>query len=320
MGIDIAQTGICAVQLQVGKSIQLESMNGQWFAEGTIDVDGTIDWNEVEQALAQALSPIALKTKHVCVSIPTEFTVVRQLNLPNFGDAELRSVIEFELTNSIHVPFQKVVFDFIRTKATDVAREDGKIGVLLVAADRTFVDNLLPIFKRRKLSVSTIDLRPLANHRVFEYVGNEMKTFLCIEDEVKSTYVHVYHDGQLYLSRKLPDNPIPLETDADANVGMEIDADHLAKLAAELERTMDFFRYTLMQREAEFDEIVIMGIHPQVQTFANQIADRMGVSTSVFSFRTLIESRAFSVRRGLVPSIDEEHDYTAAIGLAMRGV
>lgn len=316
VGIDLSLTAVCVAQLQGGKALHVQSMNAESLEDGIIAPDGSVNWPQLEQVLDRLLSHLKRRHMRACTSIPSEWTVVRQLSLPDFSDDELRSLIRFELTNSIHLPFDDVVFDFVRCAPTEEDTAEGKTNVLLIAADKKLVEAWVNLLRKKKLGITVVDLRPLAKYRVMKRMGREPGTFLFVDDEAQSTYVYVYHRGLLYLSR-----PIQLRFPAGLAIEAEMtESAYTEHLGAELERTMDFFRYTLMQREAEFERIVFASNRPTADIIRCGIEARLGIETRMLTFEQVLESHTFVVRRGLVPSRDESHDYTAAIGLAMRGV
>ncbi|EPZ44133.1 type IV pilus biogenesis protein PilM [Alicyclobacillus acidoterrestris] len=355
IGLDIGLDAIRVVELQVGQTLRLQQMSEQPVEAGVFHGGDDVDWIRLEQLIDHALHGYKLRGKRVHVSIPSVYTVIRQLTLPNFTDEELREVIEFELTNTIHLPFAEVVFDFVRCPASTDQGEGDNVSVILIAADGAFIRPLVERLRKRKIKVASIDIRPLAKFRVLLRVVELPETFILTEMDTHGTSVHVFHDGLLYLTREVPvilgdktDSPLEggfgegvddsaagatamaatdelsLPATAPARVHPSLEvlslSDYVGRIASELERTMNFFQYTLNQRSAQFQEIIMTGSHLLNPHQQANITDRTGVLVRTLSFQDVIQTNFIAGRRGRLIAGDGSVsvDYTAAIGLAMR--
>lgn len=365
IGIDISLDAVRVVELQFKKSLRLQNMNAQPLGLGALGRDSGVNWVGVDNTLRQVLKDFKVKGKRAHVAIPSALTVIRQLSLPDFADDELREVIEFELTNSIHLPFADAVFDFVRCPKSEDDERDGNISVILIAADRAFVEMLVKCLRGIGVRVVDIDVRSLATYRVLKRLGSLSKTFVLVESDRRGTKIHVFHDGLLYLTRQvavelIKDRVEKSEVGADvgrlddlsgslqadirntadtsfqANASLQENAAeearnlaveqlsntaYVTRMGDELDRTMNFFRYTLNQRSAEFHEIIFTGSTAITADVTSALSERVGVPVRELSFQNVIESNIVVGRRGMVLSEDEAlNDYTVAIGLALREV
>ncbi|MCT8137495.1 hypothetical protein H1D32_06910 [Anaerobacillus sp. CMMVII] len=54
-------------------------------------------------------------SKLLHIAIPTQFTLVRKINsLPDLGEVELSRLLQFQIGESIHLPFEEPVYDFVK--------------------------------------------------------------------------------------------------------------------------------------------------------------------------------------------------------------
>ncbi|GMA63383.1 pilus assembly protein PilM [Alicyclobacillus fastidiosus] len=280
VGIDIAFDAIRVAELEMKTSLRVQSISAHPVGLGAFGQDRSVNWAALESALREILQRYKLKGKRTHVAIPSAYTVIRQLSLPDFSDAELREVISFELTNSIHLPFPEVVFDFVRCpKGGDGGPDDGNRSVILIAADRIFVDELIKCLNGAGVRPVSIDVRPLAMYRVLRRLSTLPSTFLMTDVDATGTRIHVFHDGLLYLTR---DVPIQLAGSADGMGFGEVGAAqergesgelatavpvesltaaaYVERLGAELDRTLNFFRYTLNQLQRNSRRRCLRGV------------------------------------------------------------
>lgn len=356
IGIDIATDAVRVAVVDKKRVLSVRNMSVHPIGMGALGRDSAVNWGGLEQTLKAALSEHKLKGKRVHVAIPSALTVIRQLTLPDFSDEELRSVIEFELTNSIHLPFEQAVFDFVRCPPSEETSPK-ETNVILIAADRQFVDRLVEALRHLGIRPASIDIKSLATYRALKRLDTLPTTFLLAESNAQGTFVHVFHQGLLYLTRQVPvelmtsvietldsTEPSPFATNAaevqpiftdvisDESIPPSIlrdnaTIDHLPmenyvnRMGAEIDRTVNFFRYTLNQRQATFEEVIFTGAEHLTEEAKGALTERLGITCKSLSFEQIVDGNHIAIRRGMVNSDNQRlDDYTAAIGLALREV
>lgn len=96
---------------------------------------------------------------------------------------------------------------------------------------------------------------------------------------------------------------------------------YVSRIAAELDRTRNFFHYTLNRRQAEFSEVVFVGGRSVTPEVMEELRNRLGMPVTSLAFQDMIDKGLFKERRGASWLGDERADeYAVAIGLALREV
>ena len=310
VGIEICDAGLRIAEIEPAKPVRVIRLETQpWdLVDNVADPYPTYALGPL---LARAFDPARRKKAKVHVGLPARFAVIRQLSLPDVGDKELQSAIEIQLQHNIHLPFDEAAYDYVRCEppADD---HDGGISVLLVAADKKRVDEVIEGFRTVGMRPQTIDLHVLALYRLIRRFQPDMpRTFLLLETSEDMVDLHVFHDGLLYLTRQVPVAMAP---------NAEISAfDYVSQFDVEIERTLNFFMYTLNQREAGFERLfVTLPRDVDATDHLRALEERIGIPCEVLSIAEIIR-RNCEIGPEAHRMKDLE-DYAAAIGLALRGV
>lgn len=388
------------------------------------------DWIALQQAVEHLYQTQGFKGRMVNISVPSQFVVIRQLTLPNLSIEELRHVIQFELKNSIHLPFDEAVFDIVKVESK-LSRDDSlpdvilhnkleksnnkntavdpqrkkwwnesfkknrnernksatlaECEVILVAAPKKIVENIITMIKAIGLKASSIDIGALSIDRVLLSYRNPNSTFLIVEIDPRVVYVHIFHEGLLRVTRTIPlsfdqfdkhskstetygnvtfgrtDSIIFSQTErftesleshhevaathfdesdskqndlhkthSTVNQFPEISTHHLdirlygLELANELERSMNFIRYTLNYRDAEVSQVILTGFIPDDPMILQFITENVGVQANYIPYTDSFLD--LSLQRQKFPKFTEFefsrniNYFTVPIGLALKEV
>lgn len=317
IGVEVSDTSVRVAELEWAKGPRLRRLE-------TYELDGEPGSNSSDLDLAawqgvwqRVFPPSGRKKRKLHVAVPNRWTVIRQLGLPDFSDEELRSVIEFQLQHNIHLPFDEVTFDFVRCPREEAAGEagtDAETSLILVAADKQLVAPLVESLRHSGVRPISVDIHPLAVYRLLRrFHGGLPQTFLFMEVNGDVADMHVFHQGLLYLTRQFP-LPVPA---TDVSAGM---FDNLNQIGVEIERTMNFFRYSLNQRGVEFAQLLI-AVPEGATSEWSALEGQLGIPCEIMSLSSLIRSHvSFSRKVTIRPDDPFLHDYAAAIGLALREV
>lgn len=317
IGVEVSDACVRIAELEWAKVPRLRRLETYEIHGETGDTSSGADFEAWQAVWQKAFRPDGRRKSQVHVAVPNRWTVIRQLGLPSFGDEELRSVIEFQLQHSIHLPFDEVTFDFVRCpkEAAGEASDDAETSLILVAADKQLVGTLVDSFRHHGIRPVSVDIHPLAVYRLLRKFHDGLpQSFLFMEVNGDFVDMHVFHQGLLYLTRQFP-LPAPVD---DASNGM---FDDLSQIGVEIERTVNFFRYTLNQRDVEFARLFIASPEGAVSSDLSVLEGQVGMPCEIMSLAALIRSHmAFTRKVAIRPDDASLHDYAAAIGLALRGV
>ena len=136
-------------------------MNGR-LPEGLV-VDGEIvDVDLFARELKAFVNQYKLRGRSVQVAVSNQKVIVRNIDMPEMTEDELRGAIEFQAQDYIPIPVDEVVLDFQvvgkQVNPDGASRQE----VLLVAAQRTMISTFLGAIKQAGLKVAGIDVSSMA--------------------------------------------------------------------------------------------------------------------------------------------------------------
>lgn len=189
-GIDIGNHSI--------KLVELDNKKGK--LELTRCGINLIGKGGLKAALQDLLSISRLSLKRVNVSLSGPAVIVRYIEMPAMKDEELRSAIKFEAEK--YLPFK--IKDSIIDCAIINKADSGNMRVLLVAAKRAEVDNLLSLFKEINLEINAIDADSFAFLNSFQRSRKDAKeegSHALINMGAKFSNMNIVTKGDLYFTR-----------------------------------------------------------------------------------------------------------------------
>ncbi|MBO9606319.1 MAG: pilus assembly protein PilM [Paenibacillaceae bacterium] len=205
--------------------------------------------------------------------------------------------------------------------------EQALCDVLLVAAPLELIESYVEIAEAAGLTPFSIEFKALSLHRLVSQLDmvHEGQTFLLLDINEASSDLSIFHDQQLKITRNVPvsftmqTKPQAPPTDADQLFAEFADTTDVlsdfrnicADLAHEVERLMNFYRYSLNNRTHEFAKLIVSGDVERLHDIVDYFKERLNVPIQVlFSYSIDMES---SEPDALVARI------AVPIGLGLRG-
>lgn len=209
------------------------------------------------------------------------------------------------------------------TEAEEQPEEKIQCDVMLVAAPRDLVNEYMQAVQAAGLKVQSIEIKALSLYRVIEQTRftEPNGTFLTVDINEKATDLSIFHDGILKITRSVPmifraANSVPPMLPSTGLFAEFADPDSefrntCAELAHELERLMNFYRYTLNNRNQEFEKLLLSGDVPRMHEIAGALREKLSLDVQLFySDQILAPYTLFE---------EEFSSYAVPIGLALRG-
>ena len=230
-----------------------------------IDENGKVEKEIWKSFLKEQVKANKIKAKEVHVIIPTSYVIVRHQVMPNLPEKELKQMIHYEIGSTLHLPFELPVIDLVKVKTEEtVYNEDGEVGsqVVLVAASGNLVYPIVEGIVENNLVPKSVDIPSLGLYRLFKLYHPEQKAdpILIMEIDEKGADLHIFDREILWFTRHIPLEMSSFgegvkEEVSDAKMLLE----HIQfqenyqsfvfDLANEMERAINFFQYTLNNRE-----------------------------------------------------------------------
>jgi Tfp pilus assembly PilM family ATPase len=199
--------------------------------------------------------------------------------------------------------------EFVSQQTEDMLQCD----VMLVAAPKETVDEYISVMESAGLRPSGIEIKALSLFRIIEFfpIIDERETFLLVDINDAATDLSIFHDKQLKITRS-----VPLDFSA-ADPSDDMDNDDTFNqscqhLTHELERLMNFYRYTLNNRNQEFKRVVISGDVSRLDAIIDSLRNRLPLRI------TPLHADMMGVHHS--GSQDCFTNFAVPIGLALRGI
>ena len=253
------------------------------------------------------------KRQHARFFVPDSSVMMRAFEHPDdLPTNKLKAYVEMELGRTIHLPFPEPLID-----VHDNQSDDGQ--AMLFAAPSGEVKKFMGLLDDITLHPVVVDIRALTNIR---FLGNldllrASKTYLIADWSVGELSISIYSNGQVeflrYQAIDLPDQKWTTHLADNEEVEYTFDGEveeyhaQLTDHIAEIERILNFFRFSINKGDKAVDEIIVMGDSPVLDYIAAQITDSYQIPA------TIIDDALVAKR---FPGFKGKH--ATLIGLAMK--
>ncbi len=199
--------------------------------------------------------------------------------------------------------------------------------VMLVAAPGERVTEFVDVIRDAQIELTSVEIKPLSLYRTIRKLDDNdtmtHQTILLVDLGQMATDVSIFHDGLLKITRNIYIN-FPQANQERAVIddndllsilqitGGDNDFNNACnELVHELERLINFYRYTLNHRDHEFDRVIISGDVERIDEVRSHLEERLAREVTMISCEHIQSSE--TDLQLVFPSI------ATAFGLALRG-
>jgi type IV pilus assembly protein PilM len=164
IGLDIGTSAVRAVQVQRSRrgTLRLTHRGEVALPSGAV-VDGdVVDPDVVTDALRVLWKQAQLRPRTVAVGLASQRVTVRQIDLPDLPDADLRDAVRLQAQDQLPISVDQALLDHLVVERYPVGDERRNVRVLLVAAEQEMVERLLAAVTGAKLRPALVDLDAFA--------------------------------------------------------------------------------------------------------------------------------------------------------------
>jgi type IV pilus assembly protein PilM len=170
IGLDIGTNAVRVVEIEPAADLPLVTTFGQVALPPGAMRDGeVVDRAAVAAAIQRLWKELSLRKGEVRVGVASTRVLVRTLDLPMMSESDLAGALRFQAQELIPIPLEDAVLDFQVLEDLPVG-EPGPDGappaqmqrILLAAAHKDTVGNLVAAVRAAGLTVNAVDLVPLA--------------------------------------------------------------------------------------------------------------------------------------------------------------
>jgi type IV pilus assembly protein PilM len=238
VGLDIGSVSIRAVEVTRTKDKPVIDNFGQAMLPEGAMLGGVVK-NEraVTSVLRQLWATQKFRSKSVVLGVTHQQIVVREVEIANLPEKEMRQTLPFQVRDIIPLPIEQAMLDFYPLE--EIGKKDKKDTVrgLLVAAPREAVIDTVRAVEKAGLHVERVDLSCFAMLRAVARSAHD--TAAIIDIGANGTNIIVHSQGIPKLVRTIPRGGLEITTLMSSRLNLSVaDAEQL-KCSVGLTRDAD---------------------------------------------------------------------------------
>lgn len=281
---------------------------------GVVQDGMIVDEMALFETMKENTSLLGGKKQPVRFFVPDTSVLLKQIEHPQDVEGkDLKSYVQMEVSHSIHLPFQEPLID-----VHDPTPGDGK--AVLFAAPPDEVNKFVNILIDNGFTPEVADIRAISNLRLLEHLNlvSLEKTYLVADWSINALVICIYSEGNIeFLRYQSIDTDLQQwtsSTDENGDIQFtykgEIEQYNLlvTDQVLEIDRMMNFFKFSLHKGEKSVNEIIVLGDNPLLSNITALLKENFQMPLHTVN-DALIEST--------FPGLKAKH--SALIGLVLKG-
>lgn len=282
---------------------------------GAIEEGFVRDADAFNTCLIELLQNGNFKSTDVVVGVNNENVIMRYASFPKVPEDKLRNMVLLQAQEFIPIPVQEMEIDYVIAGEGVNDEEQPVINVLLVAARRNMLEQIITILGASKLQVVEIDSSVLSVCRGLAPVAQGQKyALLNMTDDILNFLV--IKDGEISMVRSItiPERAVEAVQalfSQEAETVSEEDLETVGNMLAS--ETNSSVSYYAMQNMAEpIEQIYFLSSAREAEKLAQMVSD------AVYSIPVRIPTLYTQENLGLDEAVVQ--DFAGCIGLAMQAL
>lgn len=307
VGLDIGSTAVRAAELSSGEPASLVRAAQVPLPPGAVENGEVRDIEAVAEAIKELWDRGGFKAREVTMGVGNQRLVVREVTVPAMADKELRESLPFQVAELIPIPMEEAVLDY---DVLDEVEQEGRkmLRLLVVAAQRDMVDQMVQAAVRAKVTPVGVDLVPFALVRAVGSadglgldegeaggealvdVGSDV-TQICVHERGVARFVRILPSGSRDVTKALASSLGVSEEQAEAlKRGEPVDGgpsaeqarpvldSRVAGLVDEIRSSLDF--YQAQSPGARISRVLVTGGGSKLRGLVELLGQRVGAPVS----------------------------------------
>ncbi|MDQ0156122.1 type IV pilus biogenesis protein PilM [Robertmurraya andreesenii] len=275
------------------------------------------DFETLANILEECVNDWKLRNRQVRFLIPESFVIVRKVSIPaEVKDDEIKGYLYLELGTSIHLPFDEPVFD-----AVVLSKDKEKKEILIFAAQEDNVIEYSNLLSEAKLEPVAAEVSPLAIYRLYHHLqqAGKEEDLLIVQFGLNDVNICIFENTIPFFMHHLPLEFDEKQWDKKLNRNGNYDLVYIGEQSSlsfqledtykEINRLMDFYRYSLHQGKKQVSKILLDGDHPMLAQIKKDLEGRFDVPLETIAYQEQVSLEQ-----------DFSYKYYLALGLALKGV
>jgi len=249
----------------------------QPLSAGIIEGDSIRDEMALFDEFKNLVDTWGIKRHDVRFFVPDSSVMMKTFEHPaDVAGNKLKAYVEMELGQTIHLPFTNPLIDVY-----DAKPNDGE--ATLFAAPSEEVNKIAGLLDDVSLTPAIADVRALSTIRLLEKMDlfTPQKSYLITDWSITGLSISIYTPGKLeflryqaietsiksWESRVVDEHEVSFTYDGEIEEYRMLLIDQIA----EIDRILNFYRFSLYKGEKAVDEIIILGDSPEVDYIVNEM-------------------------------------------------
>ncbi|WML40717.1 pilus assembly protein PilM [Neobacillus sp. OS1-2] len=286
INISIKDHALRFVELKQTQPLVIQRMGEYYLPSGLIKEGKILDVETLSTILEQCVSEWKISKRMIRFLVPDPFVVIRKVSIPKeIKEDEINGYLYMEIGTSIHLPFEDPVFDFFLQENNDKETNE----ILLFAAPEDVVREYMDLFERVKLKPIAADLSSLALNRYYYQLdpAKSNDNHLLVQIDLQTVNVCIFENHLPVFMRQLNMDSKREKwihsTSKDSFLSFQYSGDRqdiltsLESIYNEIDKVMNFYRYSLNQGKKQVQTMILDGDHPWLDEIFEQMGNRFDV-------------------------------------------
>lgn len=252
--------------------------------QGTIRQGILEDKDQLTKTVQKLVEENSWRGRDLLFTLPDQAVTLRQHQVPKqLKREEIKPFLYTELEHSIQLPFEDPVLDF---EVLEEGEESNTI--LLVAYPGKRVEAYQQAFKEAGLQPIAADLASLTLYRLYieQYKETSEDHLLLLQWNRSGLILTAFHQDMPLFIRQPQTSFGNLQDHMEQDLFYQEEADraraYLEEQLTEIERFMDFYRYSVMNGEAGITKLLVSGDYENLSDVMNELRQRLQIETVTF--------------------------------------
>lgn len=306
------------------RAIELTKSNGAYavlacgkipLPAGTIEEGFIRNADEFNKALAELLQNGNFKSSDVVVGVNNENVIMRYASFPKVPEDKLRNMVLLQAQEFIPIPVQEMEIDYVIAGESLNDEEQPVVNVLLVAARRNMLEQLITVLGASKLQVVDIDASVLSVCRgLAPMTVGKKYALLNMTDDILNFLVVKDSEISMVRSITIPERAEDAVKSVFSQETETVPQEDLETVGSMLaSETNSSVSYYAMQNMAEpIEQIYFVSAARDAVALAKMVAD------SIYTIP--VDIPALYTEQNLGLSQDVVKEFAGCIGLAMQAL
>ncbi|WNB92734.1 pilus assembly protein PilM [Bacillus sp. NEB1478] len=260
--------------------LEVKSFGERYLPEGIVQDGAILDRETLLILLEECVSEWGIKGREVQFLIPDSKLIIRKHQIPlEHKDDEIKGYLYMELGNSIHLPFEDPVFDYVLLDKKENMRE-----ILLFAASEKMVTDYASLLEDAKLKPTIADASCVALYRLIyqkQLVTEEDHT-LCLQFDIPAVKLSVFHHHKpLFFNHLKMESEIKQWSFRQQAIEWKGDSGYIHGLIEdkliEIDRIVTYYKFNLNNGQQGITKIVLSGELPELKYIQNKLQAKFDV-------------------------------------------